>query len=310
MLWINLFLDGSKMQAPDHNQYHSKKLRAYLALGGGVLALGFSPLFVRWAEAPGMVTSFYRMLIASALLILVVIRHGKVHGWPKIRALAFAALAGVFTSLDIGFWSMAVDHTSIANAQLLNNISPLWVAFFAMAVWHERLKPLFWIALAAVLIGAATVLGGTFSISAEFALGDVLAVISSFFYAGYFITTQKGRGALDSLTFLWTTSVVASVCLLTASQALRMPLFGYPRSNYLIFLAAALFDQMAGYLLIVYALGNLPASVVTPTMVLQPVLSILLAIPFAGENLMPYQVLGGIVTLAGVYLVNISHGGK
>ena len=34
----------------------------YLALAVGILSLGFSAIFVRWAQAPGIITSFYRML--------------------------------------------------------------------------------------------------------------------------------------------------------------------------------------------------------------------------------------------------------
>lgn len=285
-----------------------KNLRPYLALGGGVLALGLSPMFVRWAEAPGVVTSFYRMLIAAAVLTPLVLRQAGKHGLPQGKALAVAALAGVFTALDHGFWSLGIERTSVANAMLMNYISPLWVALFAMLVWRERLKPLFWVALAVILAGAAMVLGGSLSIHPDHAVGDGLAIISSFFYAGYFLAAQRGRETLNALTFLWMATLVGSVCLLAATQALRMPLGGYSRSTYLIFIAAAIVSQLGGLYMIVYAMGNLPASVVAPSMVLQPVLSALLAIPLAGEPLGAHQVLGGAVTLAGVYLVNISHG--
>jgi hypothetical protein len=42
---------------------------AYAGMGLGILALGFSALFVRWAAAPGAVTGFYRMAIASLILV-------------------------------------------------------------------------------------------------------------------------------------------------------------------------------------------------------------------------------------------------
>jgi drug/metabolite transporter (DMT)-like permease len=41
-------------------------------------------------------------------------------------------------------------------------------------------------------------------------------------------------------------------------------------------------------------------------MIAQPVLTALLAIPLAGEALYPAQWLGGLVVLAGIYLVNRS----
>ena len=56
-----------------------------------------------------------------------------------------------------------------------------------------------------------------------------------------------------------------------------------------------------------YAQGQLPASVVAPTMVLQPVLSTVLAIPLFGEIPSAWQGLGGTMALVGIYVVNQSH---
>jgi drug/metabolite transporter (DMT)-like permease len=56
-----------------------------------------------------------------------------------------------------------------------------------------------------------------------------------------------------------------------------------------------------------YALGHLPASIVSPTMILQPVLTTLLAIPLLAEIPTPWQGLGGAIALVGIYLVNQSH---
>ena len=280
------------------------KLKAYLALAGGILALTVSPLFVRWADAPGMVTSFYRMLITSAILTPLALRHFRANGRPDWRLFIFPAAAGFFSSLDHALWGTAIQKTTVANATLLNNISPLWVGLFALVILKERLGLKFWIGLAAVLAGASAVLGGTISIRPEYALGDVLAIISSAFYAGFFLFTQKGRQRLDVLACLWATMVSAMVGLLLWTQLMGYPLVGYSTATYLTFLTAALISQLAGYFCITYALGHLPASIVTPTMVAQPVLTALAAIPIAGEALLGSQVLGGCITLVGIYLLN------
>lgn len=83
-----------------------------------------------------------------------------------------------------------------------------------------------------------------------------------------------------------------------------MPLLGYDAPTWRIFLATALVSQIFGYLMIAYALGHLPASAVSPTMVLQPVLSALLAVPFLGEILSPLQWLGALAVVGGIYLIN------
>jgi drug/metabolite transporter (DMT)-like permease len=68
----------------------------------------------------------------------------------------------------------------------------------------------------------------------------------------------------------------------------------------------ALITQVVGYVAVGYALGHLPASLVAPTMVGQPVVTALLAIPLLGEHLTTVQWLGGAAVLIGIYLVHRS----
>ena len=49
-------------------QEQNPPIKAYLALGLGLTIIGFSAIFVRLADAPGIVSGFYRMLIGALLL--------------------------------------------------------------------------------------------------------------------------------------------------------------------------------------------------------------------------------------------------
>jgi drug/metabolite transporter (DMT)-like permease len=71
----------------------------------------------------------------------------------------------------------------------------------------------------------------------------------------------------------------------------------------------ALITQVTGYVAVAYALGHLPASVVSPTMVSQPVITALLAIPILGEPLTATQWIGGAAVVAGVIVVHRSRNG-
>ena len=281
---------------------------AYGALAAAVAALTLSPLFIRWADAPGVVTSFYRMVITAVILAPFALRKMKSAEKPPTREYLFPVMAGVLSSLDHGLWATAIEETTVANATLLNNISPLWVALFAILVWRERLGLLFWVGLAALLAGASAVLGSTILIRPDFVRGDLYAIASSLFYAGFYLTTQRGRKRIATLPFLWIMMTTATLCLLGFTQAARLPLGGYSQATYLVFLSAALISQLGGYFMMTYTLGRLPASVVTPTMVAQPVLTALLAIPLAGEALLVGQILGGAAALGGIYLVNTARG--
>lgn len=285
----------------------NKNTAAYLALAAGVLALSFSAMFVRWAEAPGPVTAFYRMFFSVFLLLPFFAP--RVKGNPSIgrSAILFPLLAGAFTACDLGLWTTALDYTTVSNATLLGNTSPLWVALGAWLVFRQSLPRRFWIGLLLALSGAALILGTDFLLHPRFGIGDVMAIFTGFFYGLYFLFTEKSRAHFDSVSHIWLVGVGASLTLFVINLALGHPLGGFPTQTWLIFLTTAFVSQLIGYMAMAYAQGHLPASVVAPTMILQPVLSTLLAIPFFGEIPTPWQFLGGTIALAGIYIVNRSH---
>ena len=288
-----------------------RPLLPYLALVAGIICLSFSAMFGKWANAPGPVIGFYRIGLATVILLPVFLyRREKYPLKLPWAILVFPILGGLFTAFDHGTWNSSLRFTSAANATLLGNTAPLWVALISWLVFRQRLRGLFWLGLAFALGGAVTVLGSDFIRHPTIGLGDLLAMAAGVFYAGYFLVTERGRQKLDTLSYVWLVDLVASVALLLISLGLKMPLTGYPTQSYLAFLGAALVSQVGGYLSISYALGHLPASVVSPTLIGQPVVTAILAIPLLGEGLRTEQWLGGLVVLAGIYLVHRSREGS
>ena len=285
----------------------NKSITAYVVLGVGILALSFSAMFVRWAESPGPVTAFYRMFFSIFLLFPLFAPGIKKTPSLKKSAILFPLLAGAFTAIDLGLWTTALGYTTVSNATLLGNTSPLWVALGAWLVFRQKLPPRFWLGLLLALSGAALILGTDFILHPRFGIGDVMAIFTGFFYGLYFLFTEKSREHFDSISHIWLVGVGASLTLFIINKVLGHPLTGFPRQTWIIFLTTAFVSQLIGYMAMAYAQGHLPASIVAPTMILQPVLSTILAIPLFGEIPGGWQILGGSIALAGIYLVNQSH---
>jgi drug/metabolite transporter (DMT)-like permease len=285
----------------------NKTLLAYLALGIGIFALSFSAMFVRWANAPGPVTAFYRLFFSIFLLLPFFVPITKTNQAVKSWSIIFPLLAGVFTAFDLALWTASLSYTTAANATLLGNTAPLWVALGAWLILKQRLTPDFWRGLTIALLGAALIMGTDFILHPRLGLGDAMAIFTGLFYGGYFLFTEKSRVHFDTISHIWLVGVGASVTLFIVNMALQYPLLGYPMQTWLVFLATAVVSQLIGYLSLAYALGHLPASIVAPTMILQPVLTTLLAIPLLGEIPSIWQGIGGAIALVGIYIVNQSH---
>jgi drug/metabolite transporter (DMT)-like permease len=283
----------------------------YLGLAGGIVGLALSAMFVRWAGAPGPVSGFYRVSIAALVMALPVWLSarrqaggaGLLKGISR-RYLLLAALAGLFFSGDLAIWNTSALMTSAANATLLGNTAPIWVCLAALVLFKEKLGRVFWAGLALAMLGAVVILGSDFVAHPALGLGDLLAMIASVFYGSFMLATQRAREGLSSMLTWWVAACVSSVTLLAVSLALREPITGYSTASYVNLIAAALITQVGGYLSINYALGYLPASIVSPSLLGQPVLTAVLAVPLLGESIGWTQVAGGLLVLGGIWFVN------
>lgn len=283
------------------------RLLPYAALATGIAALSFSAMFVRWADAPGTITGFYRLLFSTLLLTPLFLRQQSRRRSPDRNLIVFPILGGLFTAFDFAFWNTSVKFTTAANATLLGNTAPLWVALFTLFILREKLQRAFWVGLTLALAGAALVMGGDFLSRPTLGIGDLMACAAAVFYASYQLITQRGRMHFDPFRYTWLVCVSATAFMFLINLILGNSFGGYSRQTWLVFLGTAIVSQTIGYLSVTYALGYLPASVVAPTLVGQPILTAILAIPLLGEVPAAIQWIGGAVALAGIYIVNQSH---
>ncbi len=290
-----------------YNFQMQNKIFPYIALAIGISALSLSAMFVRWAEAPGPIVGFYRLLISTIFLTPLIIRQQKRLELIDKKYLVFPLLAGIFTAFDFAFWNSSLKFTTAANATLLGNTSPLWVALFALFIFREKLRGVFWLGLAIALTGAALVMGSDFLRHPTLGRGDLMASTAAIFYAAYQLITQRGRKHIDPLRYMWLVGLSATIGMWIMNIVLGNAFTGYPAQTWVIFFVTAIVSQMIGYLAITYALGHLPASVVSPTLIGQPILTTILAIPMLGEIPNSIQWIGGAMALAGIYIVNQSH---
>jgi drug/metabolite transporter (DMT)-like permease len=282
------------------------KLRLYGALVLGIICIGFSAIFVKWSGVPGTVSALYRVAIAAVVLALPFgrqVARGRVTRRPGIWLLA--VVAGVFFALDIAVWNSSLMVISAASATLLGNDAPIFVGLGALVLFRERLGVAYWLGLVVALLGMSLIAGWDVFSGSPLGTGDLLALLAGVFYAGYMLATQRLRAGMDTLSTLWIAGVAGVVMLLAYNVWAGLPLAGFSVTTYLALLGLGLISQVAGWLAINYALGHLPASLVSPMLLAQPIVTALLAVPLLGEELVPRVAAGGLIALVGIYVVNL-----
>lgn len=271
----------------------------FIALIVGACAIGFAPIFVRMTETGPAAAGFWRLFLALPVLALMALRDGKGVATPPGRMML---LAGLFFALDLSFWHYGVKLTSVANATVLTNLSPVVVTTVAWFLFRERPARIFIAGLTVALVGAGIMAGGadaTRAINAP--LGDVLSLATALWYAFYFIAMRSARqGAGASRAMFWSTAVSTPILLgvaLTFGEQI-MPGSG---AGWLACIGLAVV-HIAGQGSIAWALGRLPASTASVVVLAQPVVAAVAGWILFAEILTPLQMLGGVLTLAGVVI--------
>jgi drug/metabolite transporter (DMT)-like permease len=285
---------------------------AYAALILAIAGITWSAIFVRWAGTPGAASALYRVLIAAAVLIpwRLAVRppppRASAAQIDARRAPWIALAGGAFFALDLALWNTAVMATQAAIASLLGNLTPVFVGLLSWIALGRRPARSFWIGVVLALIGCVLIVSVHLdaSVGVGTLIGDALAIIASIFFAAYLLTTERVRVAMDTLTFN-TLAIVGSLgTLLVICLAMRIPLTGYTSRTWLALAGLGLISQLGAYYALVYALGHLPATVTSVSLLAQVPATAVLAMLLLGEPLSTIQIVGTAIVLAGIYIVN------
>jgi drug/metabolite transporter (DMT)-like permease len=277
---------------------------ALTALVGGAVAIAFSAIFVRLSETGPISTAFWRMSLAFPVfgLWMHIERRNAPRPVPAISPLDYRWLvaAGLFFAGDLMTWHWAIQYTTVANSVLLANTAPIFVVFGGWLLFGQRVSFVFILGMATALLGAAMLVGASFSLSTGHLIGDLLALNTAVFYGGYLLSIKRLRDGLSTATTMTWAGAISAAALLPIALLSETSFLPLTVNGWLILLALALFSHFGGHGLIGFSLAHLPASFSSVTLLLQPVLAALFAWLFLGEILTPWQFLGGITVLTGI----------
>lgn len=275
------------------------------ALVLGALCIGMAPVFVRLADVGPTAAAFWRVALATPVLLAL--------WWPRRQALSWRLLwPGVFFGCDLAVWHQAIHHTSVANATLLPNLQPVFVTAVMVLWFGERLRPAFFVGLALALAGAAILLGDSLSLGGGQWLGDMLGIVTAMFYAAYLISVARLRGSHTALGIMWVASAVAAGLLGPAAALSGERLLPGTPAGWAVLAGLALLSHVGGQGLIAWALAHLRVAFSAVGLLIQPVAAAVFAWLLLGETLGWLQGLGGVVVLAGIVLCRLAqapHGG-
>jgi len=281
----------------------SGHLKALAVLVLGAAVIGLAPILVRLADAGPSAVGFWRVTFALPLLFLMAQKtDGGVGGAPRLALLAGAAFA-----LDLGFWHYAIAFTSVANATVLTNLTPVVVTAVAWLVFKQRPRNLF-VAAVALAVGGAWLMAvgrGVHAPGSNPPLGDAFSLVTAVWYALYFLAVSAARGTVGATRIMFWSGMASAPLLLLAAVLLGEDLLPKSAGGWAACLGLGLM-HVAGQGSIAWALGRLPAATASVVVLVQPVVAAMLGWMLFAEALGPVQALGAGIALAGVVLAQMA----
>jgi drug/metabolite transporter (DMT)-like permease len=286
-----------------------------LILVMGVFAIASSSIFIRYAQAEGMSSLLIgaARLIISALLVtpIVISRHRDDLARLTRSDWFWASVGGFFLAIHFAAWVSSLEYTSVLISTVVVTSSVIWVAlleFIFLKVSPTRLVLLgLVVAVAGGIIIALGSVGGTNEQPIDNGrnlIGIFLSLIGSIAVAVYFVVGRKLRTVLPIIPYVWVIYGIGGIILGTIVVLRGEKIFGFENIGYLWLLCCAIFPQLIGHSSLNYAVGYLPATLVSMITQLEPLGSAILAFFLFQEVPLPVQILGSAVLLCGVMMAS------
>ncbi|MBP1045551.1 DMT family transporter [Enterococcus sp. BWM-S5] len=271
---------------------------------GAVAFLATGGIFVKFSQLAPINTGFYRVLFSLPLLLMFVYKELKYVSKKDWLLLIFA---GVFLAGDIALWNLSFTYTTVANANLLTNLTPFTVVPLSYIFFKEKIPRFFLVGAGITLLGVLLLIGGKAVPAPENYFGDFLALCASFFYAGFLLICYHLRDRLTSSVIMFISGIGTTAALfLTAgvTEGIQIPL---TFADLWPLLGLTIFLQVIGHNLLAHCQGKINVNLSSIICLAQPALASIYSFFFFGESITLKEMAGIAVVILGVYLVKAQY---
>lgn len=273
-----------------------KKTKAILFIILSSLGFAVMGACVKLAgDLPSIQKSFFRNLVSCIVAFMLILKHkesffGKRENQKYLLARSILGTLGIIASF------YAIDHMVLADASMLNKLSPFFLTIFAVMFLKEKIKPVQIIALIGAFIGSLFIIKPSFSVDAIPAL---IGFSSAIFAGGAYAFVRFLGDKEKYYTIVFYFSFVSLVITLPFTIAGYKPMSMY---QIVMLLLAGIFASV-GQFSITIAYKYAPASEISIFDYVNIIFSAMLGLAIWGEIPDIYSILGYFLIIgASVYV--------
>jgi drug/metabolite transporter (DMT)-like permease len=255
---------------------------------------GLAGVLVKSTSQAPLSFAAYRLWTGIAIyaLVLVVTRRRL-----TLATLRRCAVGGLLFAADLAFTFSAFKLTTLANANIIGGLSPIFIAFAASRLFGERFGRRE-AALAGVsFCGVALVAIGASGTPAWSPAGDLFALCSVGSWTAYWLFSKRARQEMPAIEYMSGVMLVAALVMTPVAALAGQSLAPPGAGDWLWIGTVALFPGFLGHTMIAWAHRHVEAWLGSLITLCVPVVAAVAAWAALGEPLTPLVVLGGAIVL-------------
>ncbi len=257
-------------------------------------------------HVPALELCAIRQLIGGSMYVLFFVY--KKTAWPTGRQwLTIGVLSFLNFMLSNGLSTWGVKYISSGLGAIIGAIFPLWIVII-MSFKGHRLPPL---AVGGMVLG----FGGVCIIfydhlkdffNADFRFGIALSLIATVSWAIGSLYTKKKAASFNPYFSLGLQMLISGTVLgfVSAGDPNAVGIADISATTWWIIAYLVIIGSVLTFIAYIYSLQRLPAAVASIYAYINPIVAVLLGALIFHEAINAFIIIGGIVTIGGVYLVN------
>ncbi|MEO7371221.1 MAG: DMT family transporter [Ilumatobacteraceae bacterium] len=263
-----------------------------LAGRGGVLAVVCAALL--WStggvlgkstHASGIVLSFWRMWIASAVLLVIV---AVTKRWPSRADFRRTGVAGVLFGLNICVFFIAIQSVTIATALIISALAPVVALPVSVKFFGEHLTAVKVVCAAVSVIGvvaAVLVAPSTGSGTSSSKIGYLWALLALVFWVAYLLVSKGVRPHVETVRFMFVVSFIGALTVSVLVVATQAHIGAMHGAGWAWVSLLAIGPGVGGHGLVAWAQPRVDASVTSVLIQAEPVAASAAAWMVLGERI-------------------------
>lgn len=268
----------------------------------GVLGISLSSIFVRYSQAPSVITATFRLLWTVLFLAPVALGKKTIRREllaTPLQLLLLSAISGLLLAIHFVLWFESLRHTSVASSTTIVCTEVIWVALGFCVFLKGRLSWRAVLAIGISLVGSVLIALSDYD-KGGYLYGDILALLAAVAVGGYTLIGRYVREKLSTTAYTFCVYCSCAFVLLITCIFQGEALFAYGASPVIVGILLALFSTILGHSIFSWCLKYFSPSFVSASKLCEPAVAGIMAWILFAEAPGWLQLLGALIVLGGV----------